>query len=125
MLDIYFDVTHTDKISSDGSGSNPDYAEAGGEGGARDKKLYLWSDNPAKTYEDIQITAGNDTPEFAVQYARDAFGNPSTFYDHLSMPNGDYVSPVAFWRRVTFAVQSDSITLRSVRHTLSAAEYAK
>jgi len=127
MLGIYFDAAHTDKLSESGAGTNPDITRLNGAvGGVEEKKLYVWNDNAAaKTYEEIYVTAANDDEQFKVEYAADDAGAPGTFSDAISLPNGDFATAVPFWRRVTIAVQADSVTRRDIKHNLNAIEYAK
>lgn len=101
-LILYHDSAATQPIDE----SNPDNVhEAVNVGGqiVDEQLVYVKSNDPDLTYEDVLITSEAD-PEAPVQidvtYALDDNGVPGTYTPSLELPDGDFSTVVPVWRKV-------------------------
>lgn len=129
-LHLYHDAAATQVVDA----ANPDtirQAVISGNNMVDEKVLYLASDDPSLTYENISITAAGDedaaanSGEVDVEYALDNAGSPGVYVDTLNLPNGDYATPVPIWRRVTAPNVIRAFERTDIEHVLSWDEYMK
>lgn len=127
MLRIYTDSNGTTELTVD----KVKKAVPAGETLVDERRLFLKSDNTQKTYEDITITAINDTDnasrsgEIDYLYAPDNSGSPGQYVQSLQMQNGSYDTAVPFWRKVVAPKVNDSFNNTVIQHSVSFKQFDK
>lgn len=129
-LRLYHDVAATTEITA----ANPDVvhrAVAQGQTLVDERPIYVKSDNPNLTYENVSIDGVGDVDgasqsgQVDVLYAPDANGSPGAYVQTLALPNGDYAQPYKVWRKVTSPNVQQAFNVTTIQHNLQWHEYAK
>ena len=129
-LRLYHDAAATTEITA----ANPDVvhkAVAQGQTLVDERPIYVKSDNPNLTYENVSIDGMGDVDgasqsgQVDVLYAPDNNGVPGTYVQTLTLPNQDYATPHKIWRKVTSPNVQSAFNLTTIQHQLSWHEYAK
>lgn len=121
-LKFYRNAEGTDEITD----ANPDYSRKPVVAGADwmdERSLYIRSDNPILTYENVVITAQNKPDGVIVQYAKDNNGTPGVYANSLSLPNGVFDPAVRFWRKVIVPEVSKAQKIAVIKHSRKYDEY--
>lgn len=126
-LRIYEDSDATTELTTDiFKGAVED-----GENLVEEKHLYICSDDAEKTYENVSITATNDTDgasnsgEIDYEYAPDDGGSPGTYVQTLDLSDGDFDTSVSIWRRATAPNVQEEFKNEIIEHQISFDEYIK
>lgn len=103
-LKLYLDSSFTDEVSQE-TNINPDICHGSGTTGFVSKRqLWIKNDDIVKYYEDIIITAVNDTSDISVTYSSTENG---TYTDNLSLDDigtyGEEDDSTTFWRKATIS----------------------
>lgn len=121
-LRFYFDAAGTNEITD----ANPDTIHKAVVAGANmvdERSLWIRSDDPALTYENVVITAQNKPANVTVQYAKDNNGTPGTYANSITLPNGTFEPSVRFWRKVTAPNVEAAFKVATIKHTRKYDEY--
>lgn len=121
-LRLYLDAACTQEITD----SNPDHVRKPVVAGADwvdERSLYIRSDNPILTYENVSITAQNVPEGVTVQYALDNSGSPGTYADSIALPNGTFDSAVRFWRKIVVPNVNEAQKITVIKHCRKYDEY--
>jgi hypothetical protein len=121
-LKFYFDAAGTQEITD----QNPDTIHKAVVAGANmvdERSLWIRSDDPALTYENISITAQNKPANVTVQYAKDNNGSPGTYADSIALPNGTFDSAVRFWRKIVVPNVNEAQKITVIKHCRTYDEY--
>lgn len=127
-LRLYSDVQATQELGP----SNPDSIRSAVTPGSTlvdERVIYLKSDDPNLTYENIVLEALGDNDnatesgQVNVEYALDQGGAPGVYQDPLPIPNGRYNTPTPIWRRVTAPNVTAAFARVDIEHYLTATEY--
>mgnify|MGYP001193059112 FL=1 len=126
MIKIYHDPEGTQEITAD----NPDFIhKAVPVGNVLEDivQIYLLSDDPTLTYENIHITADNDDDgatshgQIDVKYSLDG----ATYKDTLEIPDGDFATAVAVYRKVIAPDVQEAYKRTDILHKHLFEEYKK
>lgn len=124
-LQLYHDEECTQPINA----SNPDTVKEPAVIGSNiesERTIYLKSDNPNLTYENIDVSATGDkygateSGEIEVLYRLDG-----SWQKILVLPDGDYTEPMAIQRMVKAPNVTKAFNRLDIKHKLEHEEYAK
>lgn len=121
-LRLYKDAGAAEEITA----VNPDMVREpvlAGDDMIDERSLWIRSDNPILTYENVIITAQNKPANVTVQYAKDNNGTPGTYADSLTLPNGVFDPAVRFWRKVTASNVESAFKVTTIKHVRKYDEY--
>lgn len=63
--------------------------------------------------------------DVTVDYAEDSGGSAGTYADPLSLPDGDYATPVPIWRKAVINSITEADRRADIRHDVTFDEYVK
>ncbi len=121
-LRLYLDAACAQEITPE----NPDSIHRAVVAGANmvdERSLWIRSDDPALTYENVVITAQNKPANVTVQYAKDNNGSPGTYADSIALPNGVFDPAVRFWRKVIVPNVNEAQKIAVIKHSRKYDEY--
>ena len=121
-LKFYRDAECTDEITD----ASPDYTRKpviAGSDWIDERSLWIKSDDPALTYENIVIAAQNVPANVTVQYALDNTGKAGTYADSITLPNGKFDPAVRFWRKVVVPEVNEAQKITVIKHCRKYDEY--
>ena len=127
-LRLYFDAAATQEITT----QSPDTvrkAVPAGQTMTDERAIYIKSDDPALTYENIVLDGVGDADgatqsgQVDVLYAPDNGGTPGTYVQTLTLANGAYTTPVRVWRKVVAPNVQAAFRVTTIQHSLSWDEY--
>src|SRR5690606_14463311 len=82
---------------------------------------YIYNtEHATKTYAGITLTAYQDDSVTDMKYALDESGQPGTWLDSITLPDGDYATPYKGWVKCIFAPTSEPIKKTTVKHWIRA-----
>lgn len=119
---LYLDAEAAQEITEE----NPDQVRKpviAGSDWVDERSLWIRSDNPTLTYENVVITAQNVPEGVTVQYALDNSGSPGTYTDSIALPNGTFDSAVRFWRKIVVPNVNEAQKIANIKHTRKYDEY--
>ena len=119
---LYLDAEAAQEITEE----NPDQVRKpviAGSDWVDERSLWIKSDNPTLTYENVVITAQNVPEGVTVQYAKDNNGSPGTYADSITLPNGKFDPAVRFWRKVVVPEVNEAQKIANIKHTRQYHEY--
>lgn len=119
---LYLDAEAAQEITEE----NPDQVRKpviAGSDWVDERSLWIRSDNPTLTYENVVITAQNVPEGVTVQYALDNSGSPGTYADSIALPNGTFDSAVRFWRKIVVPNVNEAQKIANIKHTRKYDEY--
>lgn len=123
-LRLYLDAACTQEITD----QNPDHSRKPVVAGADwidERSLWIRSDDPTLTYENISITAQDKPAHAIVQYAKDSNGIPGVYAESLALPNSSFEPAVRFWRKVTVPNVNDAQEIATIKHSRKYDEYVR
>lgn len=125
-LNFYHDEACTQLIDE----SNPDYFREPVTGGATatdERAIYLKSDNPGVTYENVEITTEGDEDEASESGEIDVMYRVGggEWSQMLVLPDGDYVGPLEIRRSITAPNVTEAFKRLDIKHQLDYDEYVK
>jgi len=122
-LRMYFDP-NAQYVITDNWGpteGQPDAYEGPGAGGEVIAERYIYNtEHATKTYAGITLTAYQDDSVTDLKYALDESGEPGTWLDSITLPDGDYATPYKVWVKCIFAPTSEPIKKTTVKHWIRA-----
>ena len=121
-LRLYLDAEAAQEITEE----NPDQVRKpviAGSDWVDERSLWIRSDNPTLTYENVVITAQNVPEGVTVQYALDNAGKAGTYADSITLPNGKFDPAVRFWRKVVVPEVNEAQKIANIKHTRKYDEY--
>lgn len=121
-LKFYRDAAGTDEITD----ASPDHARKPVIAGADwidERSLYIKSDDPILTYENVVIAAQDKPANVTVQYAKDNNGSPGAYANSITLPNGVFEPGVRFWRKVIVPEVSKAQKIAVIKHSRKYDEY--
>lgn len=119
---LYLDAEAAQEITEE----NPDEVRKpviAGSDWVDERSLWIRSDNPTLTYENVVITAQNVPEGVTVQYALDNSGSPGTYADSITLPNGEFDPAVRFWRKVVVPEVNEAQKITVIKHCRTYDEY--
>lgn len=119
---LYLDAEAAQEITEE----NPDQVRKpviAGSDWVDERSLWIRSDNPTLTYENVVITAQNVPEGVTVQYALDNSGSPGTYADSIALPNGTFDSAVRFWRKIVVPNVNEAQKITVIKHSRKYDEY--
>lgn len=124
-LKMFHDGETTQEVTEE----NPDLtrkATKSGENLTDERQFWIKSDDPLLTYENISMIALNDYNEptsgqVDIKYSLDG----EIYEDSIIIPNGDFSTPVAIWRKVYSPNIISAFNVTSILHEITADEYVK
>lgn len=126
MIRMYHDQAGTQEVTE----QNPDSfrkAVFAGDDLEDVAELYLKTDDPDLTYENVSITAKGDddgaseSGQIDVKYSLDG----SSYSDTLELPDGDYGSPIKIYRRAVAPDVQAAFRRTDIEHKWTFDEYVK
>lgn len=126
MIKAYHDAECTEEITE----QNPDLIKSAALAGAdmQDTKvIYLKSDGPNLTYENISaytvgdIDGADKQGEIDILYSLDG----ETYTQTVDIPNGDFETPVSLWRKAIAPAVTDAFNLYQIEHKILYDEYVR
>lgn len=121
-LRLYLDAACTQEITLE----TPDSIHKAVVAGANmvdERSLWIRSDDPALTYENLVITAQNKPANVTVQYAPDSNGTPGTYANSITLPKGVFDPAVRFWRKVIVPNVNEAQKIAVIKHSRKYDEY--
>ena len=123
-LRLYLTESEADLIEE----GNEDEVREAVESGATltdETVIYIKSDNTDLTYENITIAMEEtETNGVVVEYALDdGVGDPVTYADPLTVPDGAYTSFTPIHRRAVAANVTEAFKRTDIKHKVTADEY--
>lgn len=123
-LILYFDEEATEEVTV----QNPDRTKETvvmGNSLASERILFVKSDDENLTYENIVISAAEGDSSANIQYAFDNGGVPGSYMSALTIMDGDFSEPVAFWRKVVSGAVEYPFKRQDIEHEIAYDAYLK
>lgn len=124
MLKLYRDEACTEEFTSE----DPDVASGAVEENETfvdEKAIYLKSDDPNLTYENISIEKLSDeiAPGVILEYAPDVDGSAGGYSETYEPSDGAYTNAHKLWRRVTKENVAEPFKREDVKHRVKSDNY--
>lgn len=125
-LVIYHDFSCTSPVSAS-SPDNFNKAVPWGNDAIDIRQFWIKSDDPDLTYKNITIEAVNDDDGASMSGQIDVtYSLDNTAYSQsITLPDGDYSTPVSFWRKVYSPCVEGAFSRTNIVHQITADEYCK
>jgi hypothetical protein len=120
-LHFYHDAAGTQEIT-EADVDHERLADVVGSTIISETQIYIGSDDPNLTYENIVVSTVNDfdntsnAGEIDIEYALDSNGSPGTYNQILNVPNNDFDPPVPIWRKMTAPNITTAFTISNIEH---------